>query len=179
MWLFPLDTEDWMWPDYAGTFGAVRKHNRHPGHDLYCDVGTRVIAVEDGIVVGIQYFTGKMLRSPWWNETFCVLVRGESGVVNYGEINYNRALMVGGRVKRGDFMGRVMRVLKKDKGRPMSMLHFELYDTFDSKHGWPADLMVPDDLLDPADKLKEAALNQFGEIKYYKHESTDDGKEVG
>jgi murein DD-endopeptidase MepM/ murein hydrolase activator NlpD len=166
-WLFPLETDDWMWPDYPGTFGAIRKFNKHPGHDLYCDVGTRVVAVEDGIVVGMQYFTGEMLRSHWWNNTFCIMVRGESGVVLYGEIEINRDLRPGDTVKRGDFMGTVMQVLKKDKGRPTSMLHFELYDTFDSKHGWPADLMVPDDLLDPAEKLKEAALEKYGKINYY------------
>lgn len=169
-WLFPLETDDWMWPDYPGTFGSVRKFNKHPGMDLYCAVGTRVVAVEDGIVVGMQYFTGHMLRSPWWNSTFCVMVKGESGVVNYGEIDYNRNLKPGDEIKRGDFVGTVMRVLKKDKGRPTSMLHFELYSTFDSKHGWPADLMVPNDLIDPAPQLKEAALEKYDSINYY-HES--------
>lgn len=169
VWLFPLNTDNWMWPDYPGTFGAVRKFNRHPGLDLYCAVGTNVVAVEDGTIVGIQYFTGSMLRSPWWNSTFCVMVKGKSGVANYGEIEYNRYLKPGDEIKRGDFVGTVMRVLKKDKGRPTSMLHFELYSTFDSKHGWPADLMVPDDLIDPASKLKEAALKKYGKINYYKH----------
>lgn len=167
-WKFPLNTKNWMWPDYAGTFGAKRKFNKHPGLDIYCDVGTEVVAVEDGVVVGIQYFTGKMLRSPWWNDTFCVAVKGKSGVVNYGEIDYNRELSVGDKVKRGDAIGTVLAVLKKDKGRPTSMLHFELYENFDSKHGWPADLEEPNDLRDPAPKLEDAALEEFGEIKYYK-----------
>lgn len=38
MWYFPLDTENWMWPDYPGTFGAVRKFTKHPGLDLYFTV---------------------------------------------------------------------------------------------------------------------------------------------
>lgn len=167
-WHFPLETDNWMWPDYPGTFGATRKFNKHPGLDLYCDVGTQVFAVEDGICIGIKYFTGELVNSPWWHNTYCILVKGKSGVVNYGEIMYDESVYVGDPIGRGELLGTVMRVLKKDKNRPTSMLHFELYKD-SGIYVRPADLEEPNDLIDPAPKLKEAALKKFGKINYYTH----------
>lgn len=65
---------------------------------------------------------------PWWNDTRAVYVEGETGVFNYGEIQELKNLKVGDYVTQGQFLGYVMIVLKKFKGRPMSMLHLELYD---------------------------------------------------
>jgi hypothetical protein len=89
--------------------------------------------VEDGIVVNIEHFTGPQDKSPWWEDTECLMVRGASGVVNYGEITPNAALRVGSRVHRGDLIGGVKRVIKKGKEHPEitgwkpNMLHIELY----------------------------------------------------
>lgn len=112
---------------HPGTFGVVRRYDIHTGVDLYAPSGTPVYAVEDGIVVAIIPFTGTHAGSPWWHETWAVMVEGKSGVVLYGEITTET--VVGDMVLAGDRIGTVIPVLKTDKGRPMSMLHLELYDT--------------------------------------------------
>lgn len=134
-WLFPLHNWAYEVPmaPHPGGFGTVRTHHVHEGVDLYAPVGTPVYAVEDGEVVAIETFTGPYAAppSPWWRETEAVLVQGKSGVVVYGEIradqrwrNYWRAET---HVQRGEFLGHILRVLQHDKGRPLSMLHLELY----------------------------------------------------
>ena len=83
--MFPLQTK-YRWPDKEGKFGAVRKYDVHTGVDLYCESGSAVHAVEDGIVVNIENFTGPLAGSSWWNDTKSVLIEGKYGVVCYGEI---------------------------------------------------------------------------------------------
>lgn len=141
-------------PNDEGTFGAVRKHDIHTGIDLYCKPGTRVFAIEDGVIVSIEDFTGQNAGSPWWNDTKAVLVEGKHGVICYGEIEPTLGLYVGYNLKEGMIVGRVLKVLKKNKGKPMSMLHLELY-----KHGttktvwWQHGQPKPDELLDPRFEL--------------------------
>lgn len=122
-WKWPLKSPILL-PDTPGCFGAERTKDIHTGVDLYCEPDTEVVAVEDGVVVGIEIFTGKNAGSPWWNETYAVLVAGETGVVVYGEVN--TILEVGFHVPRGGQVGHVLPVLRKFKGRPMVMLHLEL-----------------------------------------------------
>lgn len=130
-WLWPLlgvnknIPEPWQ----AGAFGAVRKFDVHCGVDLYCRPDQLVHAVEDGRVVALDIFTGPDATppSPWWNTTCAVYVEGKSGVVVYGEIEIDRNIHLLDSVKRGDVIGRVVTVLMKDKGLPMTMLHLELH----------------------------------------------------
>lgn len=110
-------------PDRCGQFGAVRKYDIHTGIDLYCEEGSIVSALEDGIVVAVEDFTGTKANSPWWNDTKAVLVEGKSGVICYGEIE--PCVNVGDLIWAGDTIGKV---LKKNKGRPTTMLHLELYE---------------------------------------------------
>ena len=110
-----------------GAFGAVRRHDVHTGVDLHCPEGSLVVAIEPGVVAAVLAFTGSGAGSPWWNDTDAVLVEGSSGVVVYGEVRAAADVRVGTRVSAGDPLGRVVRVLRHDKGRPMSMLHVELY----------------------------------------------------
>lgn len=114
---------------HPGAFGIQRKHHIHEGVDLYAPEGTTVRAVETGMVVAIERFTGAHcdVPSPWWENTWAVLVEGASGVVVYGEVS-PELLRVGDRVVASERVGYVKRVLKKDKGYPMSMLHIELHD---------------------------------------------------
>ena len=109
---------------HVGSFGAIRKFDIHTGVDLYCVEGTEVIAVEDGIVKNVGPFTGVLTNSPWWEDTDFVSVTGKTGTVVYGEIVSQ--LSPGQKIKQGQNMGYVKRVLRKDKGRPTSMLHLEL-----------------------------------------------------
>lgn len=144
--MFPL--KQFQWPDEQGQFGAIRKYDIHTGIDLYCDEGSEVFAIENGIVVSVETFTGPAADSPWWNETMAVLITSPSGVICYGEVE--PLIKIGDKVMAGDVVGRVKRVLKEDKGRPTSMLHLELY-----KHGvrnttwWRLGEERPKYLLDP------------------------------
>lgn len=142
-------------PPHVGAFGVMRKNHVHEGVDLYCPEGTPVNAVEDGVVVLRQNFTGPKANSPWWHDTEALLVEGESGVIVYGEIAPRENMHVGTRVKRGEEIGTVVRVLTEDKGRPMSMLHLELHargtrDTYE----WPVQGPRPPSLIDPTPFLR-------------------------
>jgi phosphopantothenoylcysteine decarboxylase len=123
-------------PGHPGAFLTKRKNHTHTGVDLYTTDKQAVHAVEDGVVVGIEDFTGLSQQSPWWEDTQCILIEGASGVVCYGEIAVNGDLRPGHNVSKGQFIGRVKRVLKPGKERPdieghsTSMLHMEIY-----KHG--------------------------------------------
>lgn len=140
---------------HPGAFGVQRKHHFHEGVDLYCDEGTSVHAVEEGTVVAIIPFTGPKAGFDWWEDTEAVLVEGRSGVVVYGEIA--PAVAEKQKVNAGDIVGHVKTVLKKDKGRPMGMLHLELHDhgTRDAPE-WPVDGEKPKTLRDPTEYLKKA-----------------------
>lgn len=116
---------------HPGAFGYVRKHSQHSGVDLYTRPSEFVRTVEGGVVVGVEAFTGPQDNSPWWNDTWAVLVEGRSGVVLYGEIE--PVVKVGMKVKRGEWIGRVLPVLPAGRERPdipghsRWMLHMELY----------------------------------------------------
>ena len=127
--MFPIKDYQYTLPDrgHPGSFGAVRRHDIHTGVDLYCNLGDNVHAIETGTVVGIQHFTGEWADSSWWNNTDAVFVSGKSGIIVYGEIDPVEGLKVGDTVLEGAILGQVLTVLKKDKGKPMTMLHIELY----------------------------------------------------
>jgi murein DD-endopeptidase MepM/ murein hydrolase activator NlpD len=163
-WLFPLKSCTGLPArPHPGAFAARRRHDTHTGVDLYCREGEPVLAVEDGVVVNIEPFTGPSAGSPWWNDTQAVLVEGASGVVGYGEIVPSPGLAVGRRVLRGEPVGRVAVVLKEGKerqdvpGHSRAMLHVELY-----RHGtrravvWGLDEGRPEGLLDPTPLLLRA-----------------------
>lgn len=152
-------------PDEPGSFGFKRKHHIHEGVDIYCNPLARVNAVEDGKFISVIKFTGEFAGSPWWNNTYAILVEGESGVIVYGETMHNpfyedrrkNLIFISDKISKGDYLGLVVPVLKVDKGKPMSMLHLELYE-----HGyyepveWKLDESKPEGLLDPTSLLKEA-----------------------
>jgi len=153
--------------NHPGAFGYKRKFDHHAGVDLYCDMSyihNPVYAVETGVVVAIENFTGPGDKSPWWNDTQCVMIEGASGVVNYGEIRPLLDLAIGQRVLRGEEIGIVIPVLKEGKERPdipghsRLMLHMELYE-----HGtrtpcgvWEHDGEIPKGILDPTQHLLSA-----------------------
>mgnify|MGYP001208020933 CR=1 FL=1 len=164
-WRFPLENCNGIPINHhPGAFGFHRRKNHHTGVDLYTQDGESVYAVEDGTVVHIDYFTGPKVGHDWWEETWGVMVEGASGVVNYGEItpHIESVIHVGSKIQRGQFLGRVKRVLFEDRQRPdipghsTSMLHLELY-----RHGtrdfadWHDPQKNPD-LLDPTPYLMAA-----------------------
>lgn len=140
-----------------GAFGAVRKHDIHTGVDIYCDADATVYAIERGVVVSVEMFTGQHADSPWWNDTWAILIRGDSGnVVCYGELEPANWIKEGCHVNHGELIGKIIPVLKKDKGvTPVNMLHFELYKPGTTKTvWWHHGDDRPEDLLDPTEMLK-------------------------
>lgn len=113
--------------EHCGAFGSTRTYDVHTGVDLYAADGTSVFAMQDGIVVDVFPFTGKEAGCPWWLDTMAVAIEDEDGVWLYGEIAPSEHLVPGLVVAEGDCIGTVKRVLRNDKGRPVSMLHVERY----------------------------------------------------
>jgi hypothetical protein len=136
---------------HPGAFGAPRKHDVHTGLDLYCEPGDEVFSIGSGEVVAIVDFTGEVAGTPWWNNTKAVIVQQEQieGHILYGEIE--PLVFVGQKLKNGDVIGKVVTVLKKDKGLPMTMLHLEYYNKyFDSKPvEWLIGGEIPNYLVSP------------------------------
>lgn len=169
---WPLLNTEHLLPDHPGLFGSVRKEDIHTGVDLYCEIGTTVVAMCSGIVVGVENFTGKYVGnkvrtsdqyndgdpnvqppSPWWNDTDAVLIKSDIGgsVIVYGEIDTN--IEIGSRVEADQQIGTIKRsVLRANKGRPMVMLHLEWHKASEPPYfsfGWNIGQERPDKLLDP------------------------------
>ncbi len=143
--------------DQAGGFGFKRTFYYHPGVDLYCLSGQAIVAIEPGVVVNIETFTGALADppSPWWNETQAILIEGASGALGYCEIVVMPYFKVGDEVEAGDLLGFVVPVLKKDKGNGTTMLHFEQYVSGSKGHvTWNIGEEKPASLLDPTELLK-------------------------
>lgn len=158
MWIWPLKSAPVM-PGKRGSFGAVRTYDVHTGVDLYCELGTEVMAVEDGEMISIENFTGPNADdpSPWWNDTQAILVRGASGVILYGECVPR--VKVGDKLTKGQVIASIEQsVIRNYKGRPMVMLHLELHKPEAViSQWWKLGEPQPETVLDPTDKLKEAA----------------------
>jgi len=143
--------------DHVGAFGTARKHDVHKGVDLYTEEGALVFAVEDGVVCNIRPFTGKKAGCPWWLETDAVSVAGKSGIIVYGEIEIDPCILMGRGIREGTLLGKVKRVLKEDKGRPICMLHLALHNHGVQSNGvWKRGEEQPEGLLDPTAYLMEA-----------------------
>jgi murein DD-endopeptidase MepM/ murein hydrolase activator NlpD len=166
-WRFPLrDCAGIPINRHPGAFGCVRKRDVHTGVDLYCRENEPVFAVEEGVVVAVEDFTGPKAASPWWNDTQALLVEGSSGVVCYGEVCINEGISAGVRIEAGQEIGHVIGVLRAIQARPdipghsCFMLHLELY-----RHGtraavwWQLDEPRPANLLDPTPYLLTALLS--------------------
>jgi murein DD-endopeptidase MepM/ murein hydrolase activator NlpD len=125
---------------HYGSYLIKRRFDVHTGIDLYAPIDAPVYAIEYGEVIAIRPFTGKHAGCEHWNETWDVCIEGYSGIFSYGEIKPIKELKVGDVVESGDIIGNVLRVLKSDKGKAMSMLHFSIHT-----HGWKGLLKDQDD----------------------------------
>jgi len=164
-WLFPFNLVSPIRGipvgSHPGAFGAMRKHDRHCGVDLYCNNGTPVVLVEDGRVVSIEPFTGKDAGCPWWLDTKVVKVEGASGVVCYGEIEPRDYVQVGKVYRKGCQIGNVIPVLKPEKHRPdipghsCCMLHLQMFShgTYNLKDEFNSHEELPDYIIDPTPYL--------------------------
>lgn len=141
---------------HVGDFGFRRSFYHHPGIDIYCKDNQEVFAIEDGLVVNIEQFTGINANpsSPWWNDTFSILIEGQSGVIGYCELKLYDKIIVGSCIKEGDLIGFILPVLKKDKGNGTSMLHIEQYISGTTEHvTWFLDVPQPSQLVNPRNLL--------------------------
>jgi murein DD-endopeptidase MepM/ murein hydrolase activator NlpD len=164
--MFPLKNYPYQIPekDDLGAFGVKRKHDIHTGVDLYCKEGETVYAIEDGIVIAIEPFTGEIAGFPWWNDTYAMAIQGASGIINYGEIQPLLDVKVGDAISEGAVLGHVIPVLKKDKGKvpSTSMLHLELYNEYTGNWiEWALDKDKPVNIQDPTTLLKEEFKKSF------------------
>lgn len=157
---FAYETEIPLAP-HVGAFGVTRRNHVHEGVDLYGMVGDPVLAMEPGTVVWVAPFTGEAAGSPWWNDTSCVLVQGDSGGLNYGEITVASGIVPGAQVLGGQVLGTLAQVLKEDKGRPMTMLHLERYGStaLEPVKEWSLGTSQPAVLCDPTMLLLHASTN--------------------
>lgn len=156
-WRWPMLTPKEVPTSGPASFGYVRRHHTHEGVDLLTTGPQTVFAMEDCEVVRVCQFTGPEVGSPWWLPTWCVMAEGPSGLVVYGELGTLFLAREGDRVRQGDSLGSLTRVLRHEKGYPTTMLHLELRkaghtELFDWKLGEPK----PDWLLDPTPFLLEA-----------------------
>lgn len=141
---------------HPGSFGYVRKNHIHEGIDLYAEEGDEVLAIEDGVVISIIPFTGEIANSPWWNNTYSIFVKHKNYILNYGELIPAEGLKSGDVIEAGQIIGNIRTVLLKDKGRPMAMLHLEMYtiDAIEPLKEWPLNTDKPSVLLDPTELVK-------------------------
>lgn len=131
------------------------------GIDIYTNDKEPVFAMEDGIIVHIENFTGPNANptSPWWNETFSIMIEGDSGVIGYCELILENNLKINNYVKEGDLLGKITPVLKKDKGVGTSMLHLELYIKGTKEHcSWLHEEKKPENLLNPRELLEKCVI---------------------
>lgn len=146
---------------HVGDFAFRRSFYHHPGIDIYCGPRQEVCAVESGCVVHIENFTGPNANppSPWWLETWSILIEGDSGVLGYCELKPLSNIQVGDLVQEGEIIATITPVLKKDKGNGTTMLHFERYVPGTKHHvTWVLDTRKPSELLDPRDLLEKIQL---------------------
>jgi hypothetical protein len=127
-------------PGDAGSFWEDRGDRRHCGVDIYAPEGSVVVAIVAGTVLcnGIQTTPQ---RTPYWNRTSYVLVKGEDGhIIRYAEMG-ELSVGEGDHVDEGQCIGRVGAVIDPSRiderapayirrlGAQMncSMLHLEIY----------------------------------------------------
>jgi len=145
--------------NHVGAFGAIRRHDIHKGVDLYCPSGTPVYAVESGKVVDIRWFTGEKAGCSWWRNTMGISIEGETGVIVYGEMIVNKDIKSGDDIGQGQKLGEIEQVMKKDNGRPLSMLHFALHRHAVLSNGrWEIGKPQPSGLLDPTNRLISSVM---------------------
>ena len=126
---------------HPGAFGNARKFNFHEGVDLYGKEGDWVYAINDGIVVSNESFTGPNVGHEWWLPTDAVTIKSDTEYFVYGELKSD--LKVGDIIKSGSKIGELVPVLPPEKIRAdipnhsNVMLHLEKWNfKYDPEVGW-------------------------------------------
>lgn len=168
---------------HPGAFGFHRKNNWHLGVDLYTNDSEPVIAIEYGTVVAKGIFTGPEVGTPWWETTYYLMIEGDTGVFNYGEI-YETSHKIGTKIVEGNIIAKVKRVLFKHKlrkdipGHSTSMLHLELYTHGSVEPVHWHQFEKPANLLDPTPYLLQTAEHPWQSFLLTSWDNSS-GKKVG
>ena len=126
---------------HPGAFGNARKYNFHEGIDLYGHEDMWVYAINSGVVVSNEAFTGPSVGHPWWLPTDAVTIKSDTEYFVYGELKSD--LKVGDHVKAGALIGKLVPVLPPEKIRldiprhSNVMLHLEKWN-FKYPGSWKA-----------------------------------------
>jgi murein DD-endopeptidase MepM/ murein hydrolase activator NlpD len=159
-----------------GSFWEDRGDRHHCGVDIFAPAGSRVVAVEPGVILSTTITTSPDLER-YWNRTFALVVSTDSGLYcRYAELA-DLEVGEGDTVKEGMLIGHVGAVInpaRVDGCAPLyiqrlklashlSMLHFELYSAMPSASrcyyggNWFCGKR-PIGLLDPTAYLQEAVM---------------------
>ena len=165
-------------PHELGVFGAERTHDIHTGIDLYCDEFDYVFAIDHGKVIEVNYFTGPECNTPWWHTTYCIVIEHKdlNSFVLYGEVI--PFVREGDTINKGQIIGQVTKVLRKDKGLPSCMLHLEQYiDHY--QPGEHADWPYPrkentnPNLIDPMNLITKSLVSEFLSTQKFSEDQID------
>jgi murein DD-endopeptidase MepM/ murein hydrolase activator NlpD len=144
-------------PPHPGAFGSARRGHVHGGVDLYCPVGTPVVAMEAGEVVAVLPVTGPHAGKPWWLNTWMIMVEGNSGVFGYGGLK--PAVGIGDTVRAAEHLGQILSMVRFAAGRPTSLLYLELHaNGVRQAAEWLDVNQPPATLLDPTPMLLALAV---------------------
>lgn len=135
----------------------------HSGIDIFCPVGSRVIATEACEVVRVWRFTGAP-DTPEYRKTWAVTVRNATGnIVVYGEVRKPR-LKMGQNITAGRTIGFAAKVEynRNEVSFRRCMLHFELYKAGTKKtiDWWYKGRPKPGRLLDPTTYLEGCSVRR-------------------
>ena len=165
-----------------GGFLEDRGDRIHCGIDIHTPIGSKVFAIEKGVVVNSSLFTSPTLIS-YWFDTYQLIIKACSGLYyRYAELE-PPIVQIGQQINAGDLIGHVRQVLNprmiSNKSPEYiqrlvatgknSMLHLEIYDTEPIqsslyKGGNWFDKTPPDGLIDPYTILKQIVSQNTKEI---------------
>jgi hypothetical protein len=149
-------------PPHIGAFGDPRKRHCHEGVDIYAPPDTPVLAVEDGLVVGVTPLAGAATRTSYWHDMEAVLVLGASGLVVYCEFAPLKGLSPAQQVRAGERIGNIYPkgYINKNTNRPADDAHNRFFLHLELHHPdirmatkWEAGAAQPKTLHDPTPLL--------------------------
>jgi len=131
----------------------------HSGIDIFCPLGSKVIAAEDCKIVRAWKFTGPP-DAPEYRNTWAITVKNDTGnIIVYGEVKKPK-VKVCQNIKAGSTIGFIAQV-EHNGNEPVKtrrcMLHFELYKkgTRKTVDWWCRKQKKPKNLLNPTSYLKK------------------------
>lgn len=170
-------------PGDPGSFWENRGDRFHCGIDIYAPQSSPILATEKGVIIESRFFTSPEELS-YWNYTYYVVLKTESGqLLKFAEME-DVFVKVGQNVNAGDLLGHVGAVLNtayifassplyiqnlKKQNNP-SMLHFEVFENppLFPQYYRGGNLFKnekPPFLLNPADYLKNLRYKAKNSVK--------------